>query len=115
MYGPYDYYLNPKRGAISAWSADKFAVMSWEDWLTVDPMPTAKNLTCPTLMIHSDGAVLPDYTKKYFEKIASEDKKSHWMDTDLGLLFHQFNYYDQDAEVTESVNEASTWFAEKLN
>jgi len=114
MYGPFDYYLNPERGAIKEWSNDKFAVMSWEDWLTADPMPTAKNLTQPTLMIHSDGSVLPNYTKKYFEQIASADKKLHWMDTELESPFHQFNYYDQEAEVNEAVKEASSWFANKL-
>ncbi|MEM8895812.1 MAG: alpha/beta fold hydrolase [Bacteroidota bacterium] len=114
MYGPYDYYLNPERGAVKEWSADKFAVMSWEDWLTTDPMPTAANLTVPTLMIHSDGAVLPQYTKNYFEKIATEDKKLHWMETELESPYHQFNYYDQDAEVNESVAEASSWFKTKM-
>ena len=110
MFGPYDYYLNPERGAIPEWSADKFAVMSWEDWLTADPMPSAANLTAPTLMIHSDGAVLPDYTKKYFEQIATDKKKLYWMDTELDSPFHQFNYYDQPAEVEESVKEAAKWF-----
>ena len=114
MFGPYDYYLNPERGAISEWSNDKFAVMSWEDWLTTDPMPTAANLNIPTLMIHSDGAVLPQYTKNYFEKIASTDKQLHWMETELESPFHQFNYYDQDAEVAETVTEASNWFENKL-
>ncbi|MBV7328469.1 alpha/beta fold hydrolase [Chloroflexi bacterium TSY] len=66
MFGPYDYYLNPERGAIPEWSADKFAVMTWEDWLTFDPTTSAKDVTVPTLMIHSDGAVLPDYAKLYF-------------------------------------------------
>lgn len=115
MYGPYDYYLNPERGAVKEWSSDQFALMSWEDWLTTDPMPTAANLTVPTLMIHSDGAVLPQYTKNYFEKIAATDKKLHWMETELESPFHQFSYYDQEDEVSESVNEASTWFAQKLN
>lgn len=114
MYGPYDYYLNPDRGAISAWSADQFAVMSWEDWLTTNPMPAAKNLTCPTLMIHSDGAVLPQYTKNFFSDIAAQDKQLHWMDTELESPFHQFNYYDQDAEVSETVMEAAAWFDQKL-
>lgn len=114
MFGPYDYYLNPKRGAIKEWSADKFAVMSWEDWLTTDPMPSAKNLTCPTLMIHSDGAVLPQYTKNYFEQIASANKQLYWMDTELESPFHQFNYYDQEAEVNEAVAQASDWFASNL-
>lgn len=114
MYGPYDYYLNPQRGAIKEWSADKFAVMSWEDWLKTDPMPSAKQLNCPTLMIHSDGAVLPQYTKNYFENIAATDKQLHWMPTDLDSPFHQFNYYDQDAEVNEAVEHAASWFEEKL-
>ncbi|WP_020528860.1 alpha/beta hydrolase [Flexithrix dorotheae] len=114
MYGPYDYYLNSERGAIPEWSAGKFAVMSWEDWLTTDPMPTAADLVAPTLMIHSDGAVLPQYTKNYFGKIAAADKKLHWMETKLESPYHQFSYYDQDAEVTESVTEATKWFNQKM-
>ena len=114
MYGQFDYYLNPKRGAIEEWSNDKFAVMSWEDWLTTDPMPTAANLTAPTLMIHSDGAVLPDYTKKYFKGIATTDKELYWMETKLQSPFHQFSYYDQDEEVNASTEKAAAWFKRKL-
>lgn len=114
MYGPFDYYLNPERGAIPEWSADKFAVMTWEEWLTLDPMPSAEKLTSPTLMIHSDGAVLPEYTKKYFNLIASQDKKLHWIETDQPSPFHQFSFYDQDAEVNESVAQAAEWFNQKL-
>ncbi len=114
MYGPYDYYLNPERGAVKEWSADKFAVMSWEDWLITDPMPTATALNVPTLMIHSDGAVLPQYTKNYFKKIATTDKKLHWMETTLESPYHQFNYYDQEAEISESVAEATKWFQQKI-
>ncbi|MEO1516710.1 MAG: alpha/beta fold hydrolase [Bacteroidota bacterium] len=114
MYGPYDYYLNPQRGAIKEWSADKFAVMSWEDWLTTDPMPTAQHLSCPTLMIHSDGAVLPQYTKNYFAQIGSQDKRLDWMETDLESPYHQFNYYDQAAEVNEASEKAAKWFGEKM-
>ncbi len=114
MYGPYDYYLNPKRGAVKQWSNDKFAVASWEDWLTADPMPYAKKLNKPILMIHSDGAVLPDYTKKFFDEIPIADKKLYWMETELESPYHQFNYYDQDAEVNEAVRQASSWFLEKM-
>ena len=114
MYGPYDYYLNPERGAVPEWSADKFAVMTWEDWLTLDPMPSAEKLTTPTLMIHSDGAVLPQYTKQYFEKIATDDKSLHWIETDLESPYHQFNFYDQEPEVNESIELAKEWFNKKL-
>ena len=114
MYGPYDYYLNPERGAVPEWSADKFAVMSWEKWLTVDPMSTAKKLNTPTLMIHSDGAVLPEYTRQYFEDIAATDKALHWMQTELDSPYHQFNFYDQTAEVNESIEQAQQWFNKSL-
>lgn len=115
MYGPYDYYLNAERGAIPQWSNDKFAVMSWEDWLTTDPMPSAPKIKIPTLMIHSDGAVLPQYTKNYFEKIGTGNKKLHWMKTEMESPFHQFNYYDQEAEVNETVSEAAAWFKNNLS
>ncbi len=111
MFGPYDYYLNPERGAIPQWSADKFAVMTWEDWLTYNPRPAAKKLTTPTLMIHSDGAVLPDYTKHFFNEIQTDDKKLIWVDTDiLPSPYHQFNFYDQAEEMDLVVREATAWF-----
>ena len=114
MYGPYDYYLNSERGAIPEWSADKFAVMTWEDWLTLDPMPSAERLDTPTLMIHSDGAVLPQYTKQYFEKIATFDKALYWIETELESPFHQFDFYDQESEVNESIEQAKHWFNKRL-
>jgi len=114
MYGPYDYYLNPDRGAIKAWSNDKFAVASWEDWLTTDPMPRANKLQQPILMVHSDGAVLPDYTKKFYEDIVSKNKKLYWIDTEMESPYHQFNFYDQDEEVSTAVAQVSAWFAEKM-
>jgi len=114
MYGPYDYYLNPERGAVKEWSNDKFAVASWEDWLTANPMSYAKQLKKPVIMVHSDGAVLPNYTKKFFNEIVTSEKKLHWMETELESPYHQFSYYDQDAEVNEAVSEVSNWFREKM-
>jgi uncharacterized protein len=59
MFGPFDYYLNPQRGAIAAWS-NQFAVMSWEPWLTFDALSAAKALKTPTLFVHGNGCALPD-------------------------------------------------------
>lgn len=114
MYGPYDYYLNPERGAVKEWSNDKFAVMSWEDWLTLNPMPYASKLKAPTLMIHSDGCVLPQYTKNFFAKIATDDKKLDWLETELDSPMQQFNFYDQEKEVGLAVEKATQWYKEKL-
>ena len=114
MYGPYDYYLNPERGAIEQWSNDKFAVMSWEDWLTLDPMPYATRLKAPTLMIHSDGCVLPQYTRTFYDKIAATEKHLEWVDTELDSPMQQFNFYDQDMEVSLVVEKGTDWFNKKL-
>lgn len=114
MYGEYDYYLNPERGGIPQWSADQFAVATWEDWLELDPFPSAKNLHKPLFMVHSDGCVLPDYTKKYFETVPSENKELLWVETDLGSPVHQFMFYDQETEVNLAVNNISKFFQKNL-
>lgn len=109
MFGEYDYYLNANRGAVPQWSADKFAVMSWEDWLTFDPMPVAKNIQVPTLMIHSDGAVLADYVKRFFGDIPHDNKVLHWTEGT------QFDFYDQPKQVTEAVAAINVFFKSHLN
>jgi len=114
MYGEYDYYLNPNRGAIPEWSADQFAVATWEDWLTSDPFPSATKLNKPLLMIHSDGSVLPDYTKKYFETVPSKNKELVWVETDLPSPMHQFAFYDQEKEVNLAVEKTSAFFRKVL-
>lgn len=109
MYGDFDYYLNSNRGAIPQWSADKFAVVSWEDWLTFNPMLTAKNIQIPTIMIHSDDAVLTDYVKHFFKDIPHENKVLHWTE---GV---QFDFYDQPKQVSEAVTAISVFFKNNLN
>ena len=115
MFGEYDYYLNPERGAIPEWSADQFAVATWEDWLTLNPFTSALSLHKPLLMIHSDGSVLPDYTKKYFETVPSKNKELIWVDTDLPSPMHQFDFYDQENEVNLAVEKTSLFFTKELN
>ena len=114
MFGEFDYYLNPERGAIPQWSADQFAVATWEDWLTLDPFPSASKLDKPVFMIHSDGCVLPDYTKKYFNAIRSKNKELYWVENELASPMHQFNFYDQEVEVALATEKTSTFFKESL-
>lgn len=114
MYGEFDYYLNPSRGAVKQWDPNQFALASWEDWLTLDPFPTAAQIQQPVLMIHSDGCVLPDYTKKYFEELQSSDKELLWVPTTLASPMHQFNFYDQEPEVSLAAEKTSNFFHQKL-
>lgn len=108
MPGDFPYYQNSKRGAIPQWSADKFAVMSWEDWLTFDPMPLAKNIHKPTLMIHSDSAALPDNAKKFFSALPHDNKVLHW------TKGTQFDFYDQPKQVSEAVTVINRFFQKLL-
>lgn len=108
MSGNFDYYLDANRGAVPQWSADKFAVMSWDDWLKFDPMPVAKNINQPTLMIHSDSAALPNNAKKFFADIPHKNKILRWTEGS------QFDFYDQPKQVSESVGAIDRFFKEHL-
>lgn len=108
MFGEFDYYLNPKRGAIPQWSADRFAVMSWKEWLTFNPMPIAKIIEIPVLMIYSNDAVLGDYAKHFFYDIPHQNKFLHWTEGS------QFDFYDQPKQVSEAVETISKFFKKLL-
>jgi hypothetical protein len=107
MFGPFDYYLNPGRGALPAWNKG-FNVMSWEDWLTYDPTTIAKGIQVPTLMIHSDEAVLPDYAKRFFNEIPHPHKELYWTEG------NQFDFYDNERNVNESVEQVDRFFRQHL-
>ena len=66
------------------------------------------------MMIHSDGAVLPDYTRKFFDAIPGAQKELVWMDTELQSPFHQFSFYDQEAEMSAVVENGARWFKAAL-
>ena len=78
------------------------------------PMPFAPKLQAATLMIHSDGCVLPQYTKNFFDKISAENKQLDWIETELDSPMQQFNFYDQDEEVGLAVEKASEWYRTNL-
>lgn len=98
MFGDFDYYLNPKRGAIPQWS-NGFAVMSWAEWLTFNAMPQAKNIKVPTLFIHSENAAIPDGAKQFFAAIPTAKKQIIWLPKAT-----QFDFYDQLPVVNQSIS-----------
>lgn len=106
MYGDaFDYYLNPKRGAISEWK-NQFAVMSWPEWLQFSAMPKAQDIKVPALFVHSHEAAIPQGAQKFFDRITSK-KDFFWTQGT------QFDFYDQDEQVTKSVALATLHFKNK--
>ncbi|MGJ5673238.1 MAG: alpha/beta hydrolase [Nostochopsis sp.] len=107
MYGNFDYYLNPKRGAISEWD-NQFAVMSWPEWLTFSAMPQAPQIKVPTLFIHSKEAAIPDGAERFFRAVSAR-KNFIWMSGT------QFDFYDQQSNVNQSVKAAANYLRSSLN
>jgi hypothetical protein len=103
MFGDFSYYLNPDRGLLQSWESDKFAVMSWEPWLTYDAHPYASKIGCPVLMVHSENAALPDHVKKFFAAITYIPKMIYWTN---GI---QFDFYD-GPQVNEALEQIDAFF-----
>lgn len=59
--------------------------------------------------VHSDGAVLGDYVKKFFNDIPHNNKVLHWTEGT------QFDFYDQPKQVTESVAPINVFFKNNIN
>jgi fermentation-respiration switch protein FrsA (DUF1100 family) len=106
MVGPFEYYLNPNRGAIPEWK-NEFAVMSWPEWLRFDPIKKAGAISVPVLLIHSESAAIPDGAKRFYSKLVSE-KDFYWM---KGT---QFDFYDDPLTVNEASKKVTHWFKKYL-
>jgi len=61
---PMDFYENPDRGGIPEWH-NRFAVMSWPEWLNLDSIALAPRLRVPTLLVHSEDAAIPDGARRF--------------------------------------------------
>jgi fermentation-respiration switch protein FrsA (DUF1100 family) len=106
MFGNFDYYGNPSRGAIPQWK-NRFAVMSWPEWLRFKPIKIANKVKVPTLFIHSKKAALPDGLKRFYNKMTGK-KKILW------LTGQHFDFYDQEPYVTKSITAAVQHFHSTL-
>lgn len=106
MYGDFDYYGNPTRGAIPEWD-NRLAVMSWPEWLKFNPVLVAEQIKIPTLIIHSDGSALPQGARRFFENLKGP-KALYWTEGT------HFDFYDQDAYADKAVYHAAQYFDKYL-
>lgn len=105
---PYDidFYLNPARGGIPAWP-NRFAVMAWEDWLTYDSLAHAPRIAQPTVLVHSEDAAIPDGARRFHAGLAGP-KAIMWTEGT------QFDFYDQEPQVTLAADTAAAHFGRTL-
>ncbi|MFI7386453.1 alpha/beta hydrolase [Streptomyces sp. NPDC049813] len=106
MYGPFDYYLQADRGAVPQWG-NRFAVMSWPQWLTFDPIAVAPHCTAPTFMLHSPDAAVPDGARRFHEALPAS-KELRW------TTGSQFDFYDQEPTVEPALDSVRDHFERTL-
>jgi dienelactone hydrolase len=105
---PYDidFYLNPHRGGISAWP-NRFAVMAWTDWLTYDAIALAPKIERPVLLVHSEDAAIPHAARCFHDGLTGPAQFIWTTGT-------QFDFYDQEPNVTIAAEAAAAHFAATL-
>jgi fermentation-respiration switch protein FrsA (DUF1100 family) len=94
--GVVGYFLNPDRGGVPRWS-NRFAVLSWPEWLDFDSIGAAPKITVPTLLVHSERATAPEAAHRFFDRLPGP-KTALWTD---GI---QFDFYDQEPQLTVAVD-----------
>jgi hypothetical protein len=110
MHGPVeflDYYLNPNRGMIPQWD-NRFAELSWAEWLTFDGIASAPQIHAPVQMVHSESAAIPQGAKLFYEHLATT-KDIVWLDERT-----QFDFYDQEATVSVAAQAVVEHFGKSL-
>lgn len=106
MYGQWDYYLDPERGAIPEWGA-RFAVMAWPGWLTYDPVAVAAHIAQPVQIVHSRQGAVPDGAEQFYAQLSGA-KDILWIEGD------QLDFYDQPTQVDTAVDAVRKHFKRTL-
>ncbi|WP_422083773.1 nuclear transport factor 2 family protein [Ulvibacterium sp.] len=99
--GVFDYYLSPAKAAGPKYD-NRFAVSSWEPWLTFDGISVGKDIAQPVFIVHSESGAVPQGTKEFYALIKGE-KDIKW----LNEYNQQQLYFEEDAvqaAMTEVVN-----------
>lgn len=103
----YEYY-GTSRGTRPGW-VNRSAVMFFEPFLQFNAIDAGREIEAPTLVIHSDKALVPDGARRFFASIPTNQKNLHWMTTANHIAF-----YDQPQVVQEAAGKAAQWFKQTL-
>ena len=103
----YDYY-GTNRGSRTGW-VNRSAVMFFEPFLQFNAIDAGRDIKAPTLVIHSDKALVPEGARRFFNSIPSNQKNLHWMNTTNHIAF-----YDQPEVVEEAATMATAWLKQTL-
>ncbi|WKN43913.1 nuclear transport factor 2 family protein [Tunicatimonas pelagia] len=94
MYVPenaFDYYLDPAKAAGAKYD-NRFAVSSWEPWLTFNGISAGKEISQPVFIVHSESGAVPQGTKDFYTYLKGQ-KDIVW----LNEYNQQQLYFEADA------------------
>ncbi len=94
MYVPnnaFDYYLNPSKAAGKYYD-NRFAVSSWEPWLTFDGISVGEKIKQPVFIVHSESGAVPQGAKQFYDLLAGQ-KDIKW----LNQYNQQQLYFEKEA------------------
>ncbi|WP_245437317.1 nuclear transport factor 2 family protein [Neorhizobium tomejilense] len=97
------YYTETDRGLIPQYD-NRFNLASWEPWLTYDSVSLGAKLDKPTLIVHSEGAAVPQGAHAFYALLPGE-KSELWLND-----ISQFDFYDRPEPVTIAADAAATHF-----
>lgn len=100
------YYADPERGAVPQWR-NEMSVMSWQPWLTYDAFSLLPAVDTPTLLVHSDDAVLPDNARRVAAGLGRHA-------TTVWAHGEQTDFYDRPAQVDLAVQAVTDHFTATL-
>lgn len=100
-------YYGTGRNTGARW-ANRSATMFFEPFLQFNSIDSGAAIKAPTLVIHSDEALVPEGAKRFFASLPSK-KKLHWMTTAQHISF-----YDEQPVVEEAAGRAVAWFNHTL-
>ena len=107
MYVPenaFDYYLDPAKAAGNHYD-NRFAVTSWEPWLTFDGISASKEITQPVFIVHSESGAVPQGAKAFYDHLTGE-KKIVWLNE-----FDQQDLYFQPAAVSAAMDAVGAYLS----
>lgn len=100
-------YYGTERGAVSNYT-NRFAVMSREHTLPWDAQGYAASIAVPTLVVHSENALMPDLARKFFAAL-SGPKQEAWVESK-----GQIDFYDDPGLIEPVADRLAAHFGEHL-
>ena len=100
--GAFPYYLNPALGA-GPYYANRWAVMSWEPWLTFDAVSAAGGIDVPVHIVHSEQGAVPQGAKDFIAELPGKPEVV-WLND-----YNQSQLYCMPEAVHAALGRTAAW------